>query len=161
MVCDLGVKGKKMKRYIALLISFILIGCTTQKDSTWYWQKIKESQAYANNPDNYKHVGGGLVACNAPDIMSSLYALEKRGEIIHLDLVFPNVPQSREVSKFWMNYCKQTPGIIEAWANPSYIEYKTQGVQPFHMQLWFKPENKEIIQKFIKEIEKFKNKKSL
>ena len=150
-----------MKTYIALLISFILVGCTSTKNSAWHWQKIKESHEYSLNPENFKHIGGGLVACDAPDIMSSLYALEKTGEVIHLDLIFPNVPQSKAVNIYWIKYCKNAPEIIEAWANPSYIEYKTSGVQPFHMQLWFKPEHKAKIQKFIEEIEKFKKKKSL
>ena len=150
-----------MKRFLLVLsVLPLFIGCESKHDNAWHWQQIKKHDDYISNLNNIKKDDNGfLLYENTPDIIPSLHALVKKGELTHINLVFPNVPKSKKVTKFWMNYCQNNPEIIYGLANPSYLHYKTKGVQPFHMQLWFKPESKEKIQKFIQQIEKFGNSK--
>ena len=94
--------------------------------------------------------------------MPSLYALDRKGEIIHIDLVFPNVPKTEEVTRYWLEYVNAAPEIIYATANPSYVDYKTKGVEPFHMNIWFKPTGKQKVKRLIAGIEDFgANRKAL
>jgi hypothetical protein len=145
--------GGNMKSFLLLLILLFLSGCISKHDSSWHWRQIKKHDDYISNPKNFKN--GFIAYKDMPEIFPSLYALVKKGEITHINLVFPNVPKSKKVIRFWMNYCNNNPDIIYGLATPSYLYYKTKGVQPFHMQLWFKPNSKEKIQKFIQQIEKF------
>ena len=138
---------------------FLIQGCDSEKDTKWHWKQIDQYNEYIHNPDNLKQDQHGTYLDNVPDIMPSLHALEKAGEITHLDLVFPNVPESKEVTKLWMIYCDKEPGILYATGNPSYTEYKTSGTQPVHINIWFKTSVKDKVKQLIKDIGNFtKNK---
>ena len=82
-----------------------------------------------------------------------------QGEIIHVFLVFPNVPQSEEVSRYWLRYVSDIPEIIYATGpSVSYAgdeTYRTKGVQPFYTNLWFKPTAEEKVKELIRGIEEF------
>ncbi len=126
----------------------------SQKD---HWQIIEHYRSYVEDPENYQHdpVTGLSYVENPPDIGPSLAALVAKGELNHVDLVFPNVPYSRDVTTYWMHKCQHIHGIVEATANDEYVEFKTTGVQPFHMNIWFKDEAEEEVKELIAGIESF------
>lgn len=130
-------------------------GCDTTHDSAWHWARIKQYNEYIHDPKNLKQDNVGRYLDNVPDIMPSLYALERKGEITYVDLVFPNVPASREVTKYWMEYCEKTPDIVYATANPSCGEYHTSGIQPFHMNIWGRTTARGRIKELIEGVEGF------
>ncbi len=152
-----------MRTYTLLLIAALLtslLGCTSSRDSSRHWKRIDEYNEYIRNPKNQKRdeeLGLGYVD-NVPDIMPNLHALAQMGEIIHLDLVFPNVPQTREVTTYWMIYVHDIPEIIYAMGYALYRGddiYRPKGVQLVHIQLWFKPTAEEKVKELIGGIEKF------
>jgi len=140
---------------LALLCGVVLGLKVSEKD---HWKAIKEYRRWVENPESYEPAGppGLLVSHDEPpDIGPSLAALEAKGELTHVDLVFPNVPSSREVTRYWMEQCQEIDGLVEATANPEYVEFKTSGLQPFHMNLWFTDEASEQVKELIAEIESF------
>jgi len=152
-----------MRTYTLLLIAALLtslVGCGSSRDSSRHWKRIDEYNEYLHNPKNRKRDEHGLgYIDDIPDIMPSLHALEKMGEIIHVFLVFPNVPQSEEVSRYWLRYVSDIPEIIYATGpSVSYAgdeTYRTKGVQPFYTNLWFKPTAEEKVKELIHGIEEF------
>jgi len=78
-----------------------------------------------------------------------------KGELTHIDLVFPNVPKTPEVTKYWMQRCQAIEGIVEATANPEYGEFKTSGTQRLHINMWFTAEAKEAVKKLVSELQSF------
>lgn len=140
--------------YIISLIA-LLAGCSQIKkhDVAWHWERVDEYRKYVNGEISKEQFGGYTYYDGQPDILPTLHALEIASEIDKVDLVFPNVPNSKEVVTYWLEFCNSTEGIIEASANPSYVEFKTAGVQPFRMKIWYKPEAKNEIHKLIAGIE--------
>ena len=154
-----------MRTYLLVLsvaLSTLLLGCDSARDSSWHWDRISEFNDYIHNPENLQRDDYGFsYLADVPDIMPNLYALEREGEIIHLDLVFPNVPKTKEVTTYWMEYVSNVPEIIYATANPSSTDYKTKGIELFHMNIWFKPTTIEKVKELISKIEEFgENKES-
>jgi len=145
-----------MKRYLmlyAILPVAVCCGCDSRNSPSWHWKQIERYNAYIRDPNNLKEDQSSSYIDDVPDIMPSLYALHKAGEITHLDLVFPNVPQTREVTRYWMAYCEKDADIIYATGNPSYAEFQTSGVQPVHLNIWFKPIAKERVKELINAME--------
>lgn len=83
----------------------------------------------------------------------SLAALAQAGELVHLDLVFPNVPSTRESNRVWMEWAEKHPDVFEAMGNPIYSSYATAGKQPLHLQLWFRPRAQADVQRLIRDLE--------
>jgi hypothetical protein len=66
--------------------------------------------------------------------------------------------QEHETTRYWERideYRKYVNGEI------SNVDFKTAGVQPFRMKIWYKPEAKAEIHKLIAGIEKFGKEKDL
>jgi len=146
-----------MKSLYIVPLSLVLAGCSPVKEHgvEWHWTRVREYQQYVNGKITKDEFGGYKYHDGEPDILPSLHALDKASEVSKIDLVFPQVPKSKEVTKYWMNLCNRTEGIVDAYANPSYVEFKTRGVQPFRMIVWYKPEYKDEILKMINKIEQF------
>ena len=121
------------------------------------WKMIQERRAYIEEPSHVEHDPrtGLSYLRDVPDIRPALTALVVRGELNHVDLVFPNVPYTSDVTRYWMQKCQAVEGIIEATGNPEYREFKTAGVQPLHINLWFTDEAKPQVKKLISELESF------
>ncbi len=154
---------KRILSYFAVgllgMLCGIVIGLKlSQKD---HWEVIQEYRSRIEDPRSYEPAGppGLLVADDLPDIGPSLAALVAKGELNHVDLVFPNVPYSRDVTTYWMQKCGEVDGIVEATGNHEYVEFKTSGVQPFHTNIWFTNEAKEEVKELIAGIESFANRK--
>ena len=144
-----------MKNVYIVSLIVLLAGCSGVKehDSAWHWKRVHEYREFVKGEIGKEQFGGYTYHDGQPDILPSLHALRKAAEIDEVDLVFPNVPNSKEVTKYWMTFCNSTEGIIEASANPSYVDFKTIGVQPFRMKVWYKPEAKAKIHELIAGIE--------
>jgi hypothetical protein len=146
-----------MKGLYALLVVGLVAGCSgiREPDVSWHWARVHEYQSYLKGEitkeefRGYKYYGG------QPDILPSLHALHKASELDEVDLIFPNIPKSKEVNKYWLEFCNSTDGIGDGRANQSYADFKTNGQQPFRMQVWYKPEVKDKIQELIAGIEAF------
>ena len=124
------------------------------------WEVIRRYRKWREDPQSYKPAGppGLYVAEEPEDIRPSLAALVAKGELIHLDLVFPNVPRSSEVTMYWLQQCHETEGIVETWGNPEYAEFKTCGPQPLHVNLWFTKEATDEVKELIAAMESFADK---
>ena len=138
---------------ILLTITLVLTSCTSKQDLSWHWTQVNSYQNYVDGKIEKEHFKGHKYFDGEPDIKSHLHSLEKASQIMSIDLVFPTIPKSKKVTKLWMNYCSNVKEIIYGEANPEYVDFKTKGVQPFHMKLWFKPSAKDHVQKLIKLIE--------
>jgi len=160
LIYTLMPESKTLVPCVAVIIG-IMIGwfSASQKvdgyDSSWHWKRVNEYRQYINGEIDKTDYHGYTYHDGEPDILPSLHALEKAAELRKLDLVFPNVPLSPEVTKYWMEFCNATDGMIEGSANLSYSKYKTIGVQPFRMVIWFKPEIEDKVDILIAGIEEF------
>ncbi len=128
-----------------------------QKDD---WKVIREYRAYIEAPSHFKYDprNGLSYVDDFPEIGPSLAALVAKGELNHVDLVFPNVPRTRDVTRYWMERCQAVEGIVEATGNPEYVEFKMAGVQPLHINIWFTDEAEDQVKKLISELESFSEK---
>jgi len=87
------------------------------------WEVIRRYRKWREDPQSYKPAGppGLYVAEEPEDIRPSLAALVAKGELIHLDLVFPNVPRSSEVTMYWLQQCRTSgrrPGASSTATTP-------------------------------------------
>ena len=110
------------------------------------------------NPANYRtDPSTGLSAVTPPgDPLPHLAALVAAGELTHADLVLPTVPKSREAVRHWLAFCETHQEIVYATGNPSYTALSLKGTQPVHLNLWFRYEDKAVVQPLIRQLqEKF------
>ncbi len=141
---------------VSAIVCGVLIGLKVSEED--HWEAIREYRRWVEDPESYEPAGppGLLVSRDEPpDVGPSLAALEGKGELTHVDLVFPDVPITREVTGYWMEQCQEIEGVVEATANPEYAEFKTSGVQPFHINLWFRDEATEEVKQLIGGMESF------
>jgi len=135
-----------------LFVGFLIGGYVSAPSKEKDWDTVREYERFINDRKNYKlnEDTGFYHIDDVPDPVPSLCALHSRGEIEYIDLVFPKVPSNRASNKLWMTFCQARDGIIYATGNPSYTEFKTKGVHPLHLQIWFeeraKPDIKELIE---------------
>ena len=149
-----------MKIVVGIVVGFVLgflahsafFGSTPTKG---HWKIIEEYNSYVNDPANYKpEPATGLVSATPPtDPMPSLAALVSVGELNHIDLVFPKIVYTRESIQASMKYCHSHKEIIYAEGIRSYIGVETTGVQPLHLNLWFREGDKGVVRNLIKELE--------
>ena len=88
----------------------------------------------------------------------SLAWLSSRGEIEEVDLVLPEVKDTKKAMEYllaWVNKhsLNKHPDVLWMWANPTYTYYNPSGEQPFHFQLWFHEEARPKVQQLIKDLE--------
>ena len=120
--------------YITFLFtSLFLQSCNSiqEHNASWHWERVKEYRKFVNGEITKEQFHGYKYYTGTPDILPSLHYLSKYSKLNKLDLVFPNVPKSREVTLYWMTFCNKYPEIVEATSNPSYSNFETEGVQPF------------------------------
>jgi hypothetical protein len=142
---------------LGFALGFLAYALFLGKNGTAYhWRAIEKYNALVSNPANWKPEGTtGFSSVTVPnDIEESLAALVGEGELTHLDLVFPRIPKSREAETAWMKYCQTNKQIVYATGNPSYAGTQTSGVQPLHLNLWFRPPDIAVVQRLVQELEK-------
>ena len=134
-------------RTAALVALSTLIGAATvwltdltlfsaQRSLAVHWQIVECYRAFILDPSNYKPDPGnpGLSSASLPaDPLPSLAALEAAHQLVHLDLVFPNVPHSREANRLWMTATAADADILYATGNPIYTDYPVSGEPPLHL----------------------------
>ena len=120
-----------------------------------HWRKVDEYRRFMRNPANFRSdPRSGLSYATPPsDPEPSLAALAAARELTHVDLVFPNVPSSREANRLWMSWTDGQDDILYATGNPSYTDYGPSGEQPLHLQVWFRPRAKASVQELIRKLE--------
>ena len=151
----------RMKVPICVALGFIL-GLLTlsvwpgRSDTSRHWRAVQDYNTYVRDPSNYKpDTQTGLLATEPPyDPEPHLAALVAAGELNHLDIVLPGVPQSREVSKHWLAFCERHPEeIVYSTGNPSWVAFKPVGTQPTHLNIWFRDSGQGVVQQLVRELE--------
>jgi len=149
---------KRIFSYFAVGLLGVLCGVAIglKLGQTDHWGIIHEYHSWLEDPASYEPFGPLLVSREEPpEIGPSLAALVASGELNHIDLVFPNVPYARDVTRYWMRKCEEIDGIVEATGNHEYVEFKTSGEQPLHINLWFTVDATEGVKELITGIESF------
>jgi hypothetical protein len=149
-----------MKITIAMLLGFV-VGFSAhlvffgQPATKHHWRVVERHNAYVHDPANYKaDAATGLSVTSPPgDPEASLAALVAAGELSHVDLVLPNVPKSREAGRHWMTFCEAHKEIVYANGNPSYTAFTPTGLQPLHLNIWYRDADQAVVQTLIRELE--------
>lgn len=149
-----------MKIAIGVVLGFVLgfsahLAFFSQPTTKYHWRFIERYNAYVRDPANYKpDAATGLLATSAPgDPLPSLAALVAAGELSHVDVVLPTVPQSRESAHYWLEFCDAHRQIVFATGSPSYTGFTPAGAQPLHLNVWFREADKGVVQTLIRELE--------
>lgn len=149
-----------MKITVGIIIGFAVgllahLIISNKPDAERHWEAVNKYNAFVENASNYKpDAQTGLSVTTPPaDPLPSLAALVGLGELAHVDLVFPSVPNSSEVTRQWMAFVQQHNEIIYVTGNPTYEEIKPSGTQPLHLNIWFRETNQAVVQKLILELE--------
>ncbi len=117
-----------------------------------HWQLVQRFRRDVQDHSG-KNIAFSEAGFERSDPITSLTALEAAGELVHVNLVLPNVPRSREANLYWMNYVWKRPDIVFATGNPAYVDYKPSGEAPLHLELWFKPIAQPDVQQLIQDLE--------
>ena len=141
--------------FIVHLVASRLIPNDQNGDVARHWRLVHDYNAYMRDPDNYSTDPSGLHGAKVPyDPEPSLAALVAAGELEHVDIVLPLVPQNRETSLHWMQFLDDRQDtILYATANTEHVDYRPSGEPPMHFTLWFKESAKSDVQQLIKELE--------
>jgi hypothetical protein len=119
-----------------------------------HWRVVNDYRAYMRDPTNQELDSSGRSYVESPsDHEPSLAALVAAGELEHVDLVLPLVPNSDEVNRYWMEFVNDRDDIVEAYGNPEYVAYKPAGQQPLHLRLWFRKNAADDVQQLIKDLD--------
>ena len=124
------------------------------QDIAYHWQRVNDFNEHIRDPRNLEEIDGMGAVTPLYDPEPSLAALVAAGELEHVDLVLPTVPQNRETTSLWMHYCDdRRDKIIYATANPESIALAPSGDPPFHMNIWFMKTATADVQRLIRELE--------
>ncbi|MBI5758198.1 MAG: hypothetical protein HZA46_06745 [Planctomycetales bacterium] len=120
-----------------------------------HWKLVNDYVAFTRDPKSFmRDVQAGLYGATPPyAIEPSLAVLVSAGELEHVDIVLPLVPQNEETNQYWMHFVGERQDILHATANPVYADYRPSGDPPLHFNLWFKARAKADVQQLIKELE--------
>ncbi len=151
---------------IAVVIAFAagfalhaaISGGGSQPSSTaGHWKVVNEYNAFIHDPSNLESDSqSGLSYFTPPtDPLPSLAALVAVGELKHKDIVLPEVPKSRETNQFWMRFCENREDIVYALGKRSHVAGKPSGVEPLHLNLWFKRSAEADVKLLIAQLEEF------
>jgi hypothetical protein len=124
-------------------------------DTAHHWKVVEDYRAYMANLASYRpDPRTGLEAKTPPaDPEPSLAVLVAAGELVHVDLVLPNVPNNRAANRFWLRWVASNPDIVYATGNPSYTAFVPSGTAPLHLKLWFKGKATQSVQQLIRDLE--------
>jgi hypothetical protein len=119
------------------------------------WEAVKHYRAFVLNSANSRPdpKTGLQVTTPPPDPGLNLAALVAAGELEHVDLVLPNVANSRAANRFWMKWAEENPDILHALGNPTYTAFAPSGTAPLHLQLWFRESATATVQQLIQDLE--------
>lgn len=142
-------------KYLLTLIILTLVSCSTalEQSSQWHWERLDEYTKFRKSEIQREEYKGYTYLGSESDIYPTLHYLTKMSEITHIDLTFPRVISTPEVTNFWMETLSKIDGIIDVHGNHEYVDFKTSGLQPLRLKIWFKPKAKKEIQQFIKTVE--------
>jgi hypothetical protein len=137
---------------LGFAVHFIFFG---QQTTAHHWRVVERYNAFVRDPSKYEpDPGTGLSVTSPPgDPAPSLAALVAAGDLIHVDLVLPTVPKSREAEKHWMKFCESHKEIVYITGNPSYTAFTPAGTQPLHLNIWFRDSDQGVVQAMIRELE--------
>lgn len=122
-----------------------------------HWDVIDRYNAELSDPSNERSVDGMIGIHQFIDPLPALAALVSAGEIQHIDLVFPGVPNNSKTNAYWMQYVNEHDGIIYAEGNPSYVDFRPTGPQPLHLNLWFRESAADDVRQLIQNVESLVN----
>ena len=118
-----------------------------------HWKIVRDYRDAIRNPDNYKRdAQSGLGMMSVPDISVSLAYLVAAGEIVHADVVLPEVPRSRAAVTHWLAWAEDRDDIWEMtgqYGSP----FEVEGELPLHLNIWYDESGHGDIQELIQELE--------
>jgi hypothetical protein len=118
-----------------------------------HWSRLEEYLQQVGEPATLEVIDNMMALDRDIDPLPSLAALASANEILHVDLVFPNVPASRHANTHWMTFVNEKEDILYVEGNPEYVDFKTSGVQPLHLNLWFRRSAVVHVQELIRQLE--------
>ena len=149
------VRPKDMKKFLILGCTFVLgIGVGNYWQAAWrdrlefHWRAVEEFKQYFVDSDGWADSG------QPPYPQVSLAKLVQAGVLRHIDIVFPNVPyEQKHLGVYWMERCVANTNIVFAFGNPSTPQFGARGVQPLHLNLWFRDAAAEDVRCLIDDID--------
>ena len=117
------------------------------------WDILKRYNAEMKDVKNIREIDGMLGVDTEIDPLPALAALTSAGEIEHVDLVFPNVPNNRDTNGRWIKFVDSHDDILYAEGNTTYVDFKPTGDQPLHLNIWFRDSATPKIQDLIRRLE--------
>jgi len=117
-----------------------------------HWKAIANWNSYLTNQTSTQTVDGQILK-PAHDPKASLEALVAAGELNHVDIILPKVLDLRNAAQHWMMFAQSHSEIVFITGNPSYRTFEPAGVQPLHLNIWFKPVNEPVVQQLLRELE--------
>ena len=142
--------------FLGFILGFIARSTFSGKTGTAaHWKRIETYNAYVNDPANFERDAqtGLSMVVEPAGLDESLAALVAAGELSHLDLVFPNVPDNHESAVAWMKFCNSHKEIVYTTGNPSHTGIQISGVQPQHLNVWFRPSDIVVVQSLAKQLQ--------
>jgi len=82
----------------------------------------------------------------------SLAALVDAGELRHLDVVLPKVLRSKEVNELWLRFVQSGRDVVYAEEGGHWPPEASSLGQPLHLNFWFRPEAKQSVDEFLREL---------
>jgi hypothetical protein len=118
-----------------------------------HWKIVRDYRDAIRNPANYEHdPQSGLSSMSVPDISVSLAYLVAAGEIVHADVVVPEVPRSRTAVKHWLAWAQDRNDIWEMTGQYG-TPFEVRGELPLHLNIWYDESAHDDIQELIRELE--------
>lgn len=147
-----------------IVFSFI-IGCMLGFGVAWFFPESSGKQDHEEVVAKYtsymrdaansaRDKDSGLIATDPPpDPMASLAALVDVGTLVHLDLVFPQVPCTEDSLRYWQAFVRERDDVVFASGNPSYVGFDPKGTQPLHLNIWFRRSASDHVRQLILDID--------
>jgi hypothetical protein len=138
-----------------LLLHSGLLPC---ESTAYHWKRVNDYIDFMENPENYTSepaLGHRVISTQEPyDPIPHFVALASAGELEHVDLVLPQVPNSSEINRHWKQFVYQRRDtILCAVGNSEYTRYRPSGEAPLHLKLWFRTSATEDVQLLIDQLE--------
>jgi hypothetical protein len=115
--------------------------------------RLEEYQDFMRDKENWERDTVGTFVEPPFDIDPSLAMLVSLGELEHVDLVLPTVPESAEVNTLVMQYVEDHDDILFMYGNPEYRDFPTSGQGPLHLNLWFRKTGSSDMKELITRLE--------
>ena len=137
--------------------TLVSLGVTLPSDSMlacWHSRRLEQYLAHMNSPVNLRSETQGLVFIKEPfDIHPSLATLVSLGTLDYADLVFPSIPNSKDVNQVIDEFVRAHGNIVFTERNVEYEIFPVSGERLLHMQLWFRKGAEVDVRQLITQIE--------